>query len=158
MANTITDIKMQKTADGYYDFVISGGDFESISGFDNAILMSLLCERHADESEIAPPQKRRGWIGNEMLDIENFEYGSKLWLLDQARLTQDTLNKSVDYSRQGLQWFIDDGYSERINVTGEIRNNSILLDIIFYNKNDIIERRGFDVWRKTFIDVDKNNL
>ena len=151
MANTITDLRMTLTNEGYYDFSISDGDLETVSGFESAILMSLLAERRASSSEISQPQKRRGWIGNEMNDFVNFEIGAKIWLLSQARLTQDTMNKSVDFTRDGLQWFIDDNYSERIDVSGAIRNNSIILAIIFYNKNDIIARVGFDIWRQTII-------
>lgn len=151
MAQTITDLKMTLTDKGYYDLSIKDGDFETISGFESAILMSLLAERRADNSEISQPQKRRGWIGNEMNDIVNFEIGSKLWLLAQARLTQDSVNKAVDFARTALQWFIDDGYSERIDVSGEIKNNSIILIIIFLNENDIIAKVGFDIWRQTII-------
>jgi phage gp46-like protein len=151
MAQTITDLRMQLTDQGYYDLVISNGTFETISGFESAILMSLLAERRADNSEISQPQKRRGWIGNEMNDLVNSEIGSKLWLLAQARLTQDSVNKAVDFARLGLQWFIDDGYSERIDITGQIKNNSIILTIIFINENDIITKIGFDIWRQTII-------
>jgi phage gp46-like protein len=151
MAQTITDLRMQLTDQGYYDLVISNGTFETISGFESAILMSLLPERRADSSEISQPQKRRGWIGNEMNDLVNSEIGSKLWLLAQARLTQDSVNKAVDFARLGLQWFIDDGYTERIDVTGQIKNNSIILTIIFINENDIITKIGFDIWRQTII-------
>lgn len=151
MAIAITDLKMTLIDEGYYDFSISNGSLETISGFESAILMSLLAERRADSSEISQSQKRRGWIGNDMNDIENFEIGSKIWLLSQARLTQDTLNKSLDFARSALQWFVDDGYSERINVTGAIKNNSIILTIVFYNKNDVIAKVGFDIWRQTII-------
>jgi len=158
MSTTFIDFRMKKSTSGYYDLVVSNGDFETISGFDNAILLSLFCEKRADESEISPPQKRRGCIGNEMLDISNFEFGSKLWLLEMARLVQNTVNKAVDFAIKALQWFIDDGYSERITVTGSIKDNSIILIITFYNKNDIIKKIGVDIWRNTFVDVDENDL
>lgn len=151
MAQTITDLKISLTDKGYYDLPISGGDFESTSGFESAILMSLLTDARADGAEMSPPQKRRGWIGNEMGDIEGLNTGSKLWLLSQARLTQDTVNKAVDFARTALQWFIDDDYSDRISVSGVIKNNGLILTIILYDKNDIIAKLGYDIWRQTII-------
>jgi phage gp46-like protein len=150
----ITDIKLRRSEDAQiYDINFVDGDFEQMNGLDTAILMSLTCERRADESEVSLPEKRRGWIGNEINGFSDFEYGSKLWLLEQARATQDTLNKAVTYAQEALQWLVEDDYATSIVVDGEYDDNiELLLNIKFVRNNNVVESRTFNVWQNTFID------
>jgi len=97
------DIKLNDDK-GYWDIDFdSQGDFVLEDGFDTAILMSLMCNKRANEAEVEAPQYRRGWWGNETSDFDNFEIGSKLWLLSQARATQNTLNRAIRYTQDALQ-------------------------------------------------------
>jgi phage gp46-like protein len=149
----IIDIKMRKNDSGIYDFSFADGDFITVEGFDTAIQISILGERRASESEVMQPQKRRGWWGNEASEIVGFEIGSKLWLLSQARLIQDTINMSVDYGKQCLQWLVDDKYFDKIVVSGEIKNQDTgILNFNLVENNNIVEKMGYDIRRKTFID------
>ena len=137
--------------DDIYDITFNAdGDFETTEGLDTAILLSLLEERRANESEVSTPQKRRGWIGNDLGDIAVYELGSKLWLLNQERLTTDTLNRAVDYARQSLQWMLDDNIATSINVTGEIEYpEGIKLFIVLSRENNKVESFYFNLWDNT---------
>ena len=99
----------------YYDLVIGDdGDFVKLDSFDTALQISLIgSDRRASATEEPIPQKRRGWIGNQYQPIE---YGSKLWLLYQSRLTNETVNRARNYCQQALQWIVDLGYAQSILV------------------------------------------
>lgn len=149
----ITDMKMRINDKGYYDIILGdNGDVETVEGFDTAIQMSIFCERRASESEVPRPQKRRGWWGNEASEIEGFEIGSKNWLLSQARLNQDTLNKSIDFNQQALEWFVEDVLLSRVNVTGEIKHGKIIDNIVLYEGNEVVKNIPLDLWARTFLD------
>jgi len=148
------DIKLNDTK-GYWDIDFdSRGDFVLENGFNNAILISLMCERRANEAEVIAPQFRRGWWGNETSDYDNFETGSKLWLLAQARATQSTLSRAINYTQDALQWMVDDGYAEQITVDGQYDNliNLILL-ITFVRFNNKTFTLSYDLWNNTFTEV-----
>jgi len=110
------DFKLFKVGNRYDIGITEEGDIATVNSFDTALLMSVLCERRADESEIQNPLYRRGYWGNELSDIEGFEIGSKLWLLQYAIKDNITLSKAKDYSYNGTEWFIEDNYLTAINV------------------------------------------
>lgn len=142
------DIALEQN-NGIYDIAIdpNTGDFKLVDGFETALIMSLFCERRADQSEIETSELRRGWWGNET-GPDGFEIGSKLWLLDQARKTQETLNKSNDYGSECLQWFIDDGYLKSIDIKSSY-SPELNIDIKLNRDNSITESRSFELWENT---------
>lgn len=148
------DIALDESGNkGFPDFEFVNGDFKTVEGFEMALLMSVLCERRAEPSEVSAPERRRGWWGNEALDFENYNIGSKLWLLFQARSTQQTLNNAITYVRQGLQWMIEDNFLEDVNVTAEykqIKTEKVLEIMVFLIRSqNSVETRGFRLWQNT---------
>lgn len=134
----------------HYDIDLdSSGDIAKTDGFDTAILMSFFCERRADESEVTVAELRRGWVGNSFPYKPNFEIGSRMWLLMQARRTDTTLNKSIDYSQQGFDWFLDDDYLSRIAVDSEFTSEGIKINADFFRSNNLVDSRSFDLWENT---------
>lgn len=149
------DIAVKRQTNGFFDIDIneSTGDFVLTPGFNTNLKMALFEDRRADRSEMVPPERRRGWWGNELFDEIAFEIGSKLWLLDQARLNQETLNRAVDYVRQSLQWLIDDGHLTEVSVSGELRPDTIVLTIDLIRDGSLVESRSFDIWNSTELEV-----
>lgn len=126
------------------------GDLARDETFHSFINVSLFSDRRADKSEISQPQKRRGWEGDEFLNLEDYLIGSKLWLLDQARNTIENKNKAVEIVRNALDWFVQIEYCDRIEVTGRRELPSILeITATFFVENNIINSFTFDVWKKT---------
>jgi phage gp46-like protein len=124
-----TDIKLTQQNNGRYDFTVANGDLEGVEGFDTALQTSLFTDARAPGNKVLKPEDRRGWIGNILNDER--ELGSLLWLVEQRRLTQDTLNETVDYARKSLQWLTDDGIAKNVEVSGSIIIQSgIQLNII----------------------------
>lgn len=150
------DILMEKD-NGFYDLAFDNGDLKSTQGFTSALLMSIFCERRATPSEVAPPEKRRGWWGNAFLGFTDFEIGSKLWLLSQARADQVTLNNSITFATNALDWLIDDKYIDKINITAEYNEqNILLLAIQLLIGQDIVLNIGFKLWQNTIEELSKD--
>ena len=134
-----------------YDIELdASGDVKQTSGLDTSIRLSLLTDQRADASEVSNPIKRRGFIGDEL--FEDFKHGSKLWLLDQARVNSNTRNLAVNYSRLGLQWMIDDGFATDIVVTGQLRPTGITLQMKAFYPNSSEQSFVFDFWDNTITD------
>lgn len=126
------DIALARQDDGSYDISLDGnGDLAQTADIDTAIYMSLLTDKRAAASEVPLPQNRRGWWGNIFNTDPDYEIGSKLWLLEQSRGTQDTLNKAQQYVVDCLQWLITDKYVKGIAVNAELVANGIQVNVKF---------------------------
>lgn len=138
--------------DGNFLFDIAlgeDGDLLTVNSFDTALKMSLFCQRRATPAEEGVPELRRGWIGNEANDVEGFEMGSKLWLLMQSRLDQNVLNEAVDYTKQCLQWFVDDKLLKSLDVFGTRTIDKITLKITLFRFNGRTDTFFFNLWNNT---------
>lgn len=136
---------------GYYDISITEGDFTLIDGLDTAIELSLFVDKRADESEVAEASLRRGWIGNEQSEDPEYELGSKLWLIEQARSIQNTLNKAIDYSRDCLNWMIPDNLIKDLTVDGSISDDKITINNTFVRFDNSTFNKQFVLWENTTI-------
>jgi phage gp46-like protein len=130
-----------------HDFQLdANGDIKTEDFFDTSLLYSIFGERRASPDEVTDARRRRGWIGNG----PDFENGSKIWLLSQARLTRSNLNRLQDETFKALQWLVDDGFAVSIDqVTATLSNGKVLLDITIRRSRDKVVRRSFELWDKT---------
>jgi len=150
------DILLEKD-NGFYDLAFDNGDLKSTQGFTSALLMSIFCERRATASEVADPSKRRGWWGNAFLGFTDFQIGSKLWLLSQARADQVTLNNSITFSSNAVEWFKEDKYIDKANVTADYdEQNALLIFIQFLIGQDIVLNKGFRLWDNTIEELSED--
>ena len=131
---------------GFFDISFDDNGIETTEGFDTALAVSLFTDQRATASEQSNPLKRRGWIG----DIgEIDEIGSKLWFLDQARISSSTLNRAIDFAQKSLAWLIDDSLAKKIVVTGKLEPDTVILNIAITAPDDNIINFSVDIWRKT---------
>lgn len=150
------DIDLEKTEQGYYDLYFdTDGDFAKTKGFNTALKMSLLTDSRASASQVPDPVRRRGWWGNFLLGFANYELGSLMWLLNQARATQDTLNSAINFTRDALQWLIEDGHLDRINVTADYTNaTDLVVHIDLIRSNNVVQSFGYQIWENTLFEED----
>ena len=134
---------------GLYDISLSDGDFTTIDSFDTSLKVSLLGDRRADKSEVSAAHLRRGWWANQFAETLGFQLGSKLWLLDQSRKSQNTLNSAIDYAKNSLQWLVDDGYAINITVTGVFTALGIQLKVVLFRGQSKTETKYFDLWENS---------
>ena len=137
--------------DGTGEFVMSleNGDFKTIDSFDTSITVALFGDERADSSEVPAVERRRGWWGNNFGDDPEFQLGSKLWLLNQSRRTQETLNKAVTIAQNALQWLVVEEHAKNIDVTGAFTDNGIRLTIIIVRSSAVTETKFFDLWENS---------
>ncbi len=151
-----TDIKIRfDNALAIGDFSLLNGDLEREEGLETAVLISLYTDARASEDDSPDdPSDLRGWIGD-LLPIRSDKIGSKLWLLDRSKATQENANKAKEYTKQALQWMIDDGVASVIDVTSSIigyeETKKLVLDIAIYKNNDKILGIKFnDLWEAQY--------
>lgn len=139
---SIIDIKFTKK-NGIYDFDIENGDFVIDSTIENPLNASLFTNARADASEVPIAKDRGGWWGNGLYETIGHQFGSKLHLLKQRRFNEETKNKVIDYIQTGLQWLIDDGLVNNINVSatlvyGDINTIEIEITLINDEKTEVL--------------------
>jgi phage gp46-like protein len=144
------DVAFTINSNNVYDISIGDdGDLLGTPGLDTAILMSGLCEVRADESEVTSPEFRRGDWSNELNDVVDYEVGSKLWLLDQARSNQESIDAGNNYLNDGFSWLIDDEIIKNVETTGELTNRGITFTVLLTKQDDKVEKKLFEVFDNT---------
>ena len=126
----MSDIKIRWDTNLMYgDFVFSTvtNDLETDDGLATAVLISWFTDQRADDEDEIPNANndqefidKRGWWGDLINPVvEGDEIGSKLWLLDRSKTTQENLTFAEDYGTSALQWMIEDGVIKDLTVTAE---------------------------------------
>lgn len=125
------------------------GDLSSVDDFSTSIDLSVLTNERANSSEVPQAIERRGWIGDLTPITEGFRVGSKLWLFEQSRRTQETVNDIRNAVQEGLQWIVDKGQAERIQVDSEmIGTSGVRITVVISVGNNRI-KRYFTLWDQT---------
>lgn len=92
----------------------AGGD---LAGLASAVIVSLFTDRLAEADDTLPAGDgdRRGWWGD-ALAADGDRIGSRLWLLNREKQRRSVLGRAEDYCREALQWLIDDGIAEAVDI------------------------------------------
>ena len=113
------------------DWSLLGADLVGGNDIVTAVLISLFSDREANPDDTIPDGSRdaRGWWGDDGQDL----IGSRLWLIDRAKKTQQTLALAKEYIEEALQWLIDDGVVSKIDVYVEwTRINTLGAQVTVY--------------------------
>lgn len=146
-----TDIDFFKQDNGLFDIEIdTDGDLKGSNSTNTAVDMSLGTDKRASPSEIKEASLRRGWVGDIFNSVANYEIGSKWWLRDQGRLTNESINFIVGDTKKALNWMLEDNLISNLEVTGtrNIRKNQLEIKIRFVVDANIIER-VFILWENS---------
>jgi phage gp46-like protein len=133
------DIIFKRDEDGLLDLSEENNDFASTDGVGTSIVISLYTDKRTESGTIQDSFKRGGFSGNIIDKDTGFQLGSELWVLNQSRITQDTLNKASDYAYNCLTWMIDLGIVDIIQTpTEQINEESIKINVILYKDNNVV--------------------
>jgi len=105
---------------GDADLLMIDSDLASDRGLETAIALSLFTDRRAQDDDTPPSgdsHDRRGWWADEFAVVQGDLIGSRLWLLDRSKLTNETVLNAQQYATEALQWLIDDEVAASIDVT-----------------------------------------
>ena len=146
----MTDIALIRQTDGSYSIDFENGDFKLVEGFDTLITLILFSDARAPANRVPNPEHRRGWIGDLASRVQGRTFGSLLWLLDQKRLTQDTLNESINFAQIALNILVQDGICSAVAVDGEIVPRSgIRLTILITSNIGVTTTHYVELWEIT---------
>lgn len=143
------DVVLTLNTESFYDINFdSDGDLETDDFMDTALLMTIYCEQRASSSEVPQPERRRGWIGNEI--TPDFEIGSKVWLYEQARATRTTINGIKTAVENGLLWLINENalvdYTVDVSMTNE---SAFLISIVLFRSESRVDNKFFTLWENS---------
>ena len=146
----MADIKFFKK-NNIFDIEFAEGDVILTQGMDTALLMSFFGEVRATEGEAGVPEFRGGWWGNLFDDINDYEYGSKLWLLSSAANTDNTANRAVTYTQEAFKWITDRNLASQIDVSATRTPSNIEIVINILKDDEIIDGSVFNLWENTYL-------
>lgn len=131
---------------GQGDLATDAGGLTEDDTYQTSILISLLSQRRVDPDETQEKSNLGGWFGDSFPDIEGDQIGSKLWLLDGMKTTDDTLTKAEEWAAEALEWMKDDGITDEITVVARRVDQDVLDIEVFINRPDDTA----DVWLGTW--------
>ena len=150
--------KLELTESCAYDYSITDGDFTHDNSYDTDIIVSLMCDRRATKEEIQQPELRRGWHGDVDSTLRGYLIGSKIWLLFQSRLTQDTVNTCENYAKDALSWVTEKNIADRVNVTGyRTGTETIVINIYFYVGIEEKFQTSYELWLNSSIPTSRGD-
>lgn len=129
--------------------VASNGDLAGVNDLSSAVLVSLLTDGRATAEQMATPHLRGGWIGD-AIEESDFELGSLLWTLEPAKLTQGNLTTAASLARDALEWMIEEGIIDQVDVEGQIIGpQEGGLNVTISTSDGVIDSQFIELWRAT---------
>lgn len=103
------------------DVELGRGDLVIDETLETAILVSLFTDRRVSAEELPQGETSRRGFWGDMLEEDGDEIGSKLWLLDREKESDDELlARAEEYSAEALRWLVDDGIASSVEVETEL--------------------------------------
>lgn len=132
------------------DLALDGASLAEDAGLTTAVVLSLFSDSRALDIDELPPGEtdRRGWWGDIVppagVEPGDDRFGSRLWLLAREKQTNETLNRARGYATEALQWLVEDGIAESVDVDSEWFATGVLaLEIRINLKGGAITERHF---------------
>lgn len=122
MSKDIRLIWDEDLAECDFSFDSENQDLDSDEGIETAVIISIFTDRRARIDDPLPDSNnpnRRGWWGDLTLDIEGDQVGSRLWLLEREKTTEDVLVRAREYVEEALKWLIEDEVASKVDVNVE---------------------------------------
>lgn len=97
-------------------------------GLETAVIISLFTDRRANADDAIPDGSNdlRGWWADSFNDVENDKIGSRIWLLSREKQLPAVLVRAREYALEALQWLIDDGVAQSVEVVATNPRSGIL--------------------------------
>ena len=122
----MTDIAIEISELGA-DLVIEGDDLKLEQGLETAVIISLFSDKRVSRQLLPEGASgQRGWWGDVLSDIESDEIGSHFWIINRETVSYEVLNRLEEFVFRALEWMIDGGLAERIEVTSTRRDLEII--------------------------------
>lgn len=128
-------------------FRVVGDDLDPDFIFD-VVTMSLFSDARAAEDDPLPfaGASRRGWWGAAVATTTGEGWGSRLWLLDTAPATNESLLAAKGYVEDALAWLRRDGIVEAVEVSAELAGEDLVIGIQLRRGASTADFRFADLW------------
>lgn len=113
-----------------------------------ATLISLFSWRKSNNDDGVDIPNRQGWWGDTFAADTNDRIGSRLWLLQREKLTDEVVARAREYAEESLQWMIDDALAVAVNVSADRENNRLNMSVEIVRPGDAqsIQARFQNLW------------
>ena len=91
------------------------------------VLLSLFLDRRARADDALPDPTggdRRGWVGDAFDTTDRI--GSRLWLLEREKQTEETRRRAEEYAAEALDWLVEDGLATAVRIAAEWLTTGVL--------------------------------
>lgn len=141
------DIRTVGRGDGRFDWDADGVGLATDGGLETAVILSLFTDARAGADDGLPPgEDPRGWWGDAFSDLPGDGVGSRLWLLQRAALTAETVTRARAYALEALQWLVDDGLASQVEVSAQrLGVDALALEILIHRPDGAAARWRFDL-------------
>lgn len=100
------------------DIALDGYQLAVDEGLETAVILSLFTNARANDDDVLPQgstDRGGSWIDSYPL-VDGDKFGSRLWLLQSEKITQEALNRAKQYAQEALAWLVQDGVASRVEV------------------------------------------
>lgn len=132
------------------DLALDGLLLQDDDGLTTAVILSLYTDRRARPDDILPnadqgSTDRRGWVGDDISEVQGDQIGSLLWLNESAKQLQKVLTTDRQYAEDALAWLVTDEIASRVEVVTSNPSMGIRrMDIAIHRPNQPVARFQFD--------------
>ncbi len=119
-------------AKGSADLSLIDLDLASDRGLMTATILSLFTDRRAENDDVPPSgddRDRRGWWADQFATVQGDRIGSRLWLLDRSKRTNETALRAKEYATEALAWMLEDRVVSSVDVVVEMTDRALLLSV-----------------------------
>lgn len=110
------DFKMDEN----FDLVVENDDIAIEDGLQTAVIISMFSDRRAELEDLSRPEtNQRGYWADRLEDTVD-RWGSLLWLFARSKVIQESANAAKEYVENSLEWMIEDGIAQQVNVETEL--------------------------------------
>lgn len=108
------------------DFAIESMLLAQDDGLITALMLSLFTDRRAGDDDVLPAgaDDRRGVWMDGYAEVPGDLMGSRLWLLQRAKLLPETVIRVREYCEEALDWMVRDGVAKSVVVTAWIERSA----------------------------------
>ena len=110
------------------------GDLQLGKSLENAVIVSIGSDSRIAEKKFSGKLADDGWWGEP--SFENDLWGSRLFTILKRKKDGNALLLAEHYVKKSLQWMIDDGVVESVDVDVGYDNASLLLNISLSKKSE----------------------
>lgn len=126
--------------EGVISFDTAINDLTTDEGLTTAVFISLFTDARAEDDDPIPDERDgvkdlRGWWADSTSEKEGDSVGSRLWLLERSKVTQEVLEQAKLYAAEALQWMVDEGIASKVETSAEVggpNEDRLYIGVVIY--------------------------